>query len=223
MTPESALPARLISKHRTEGLVDGIYAVAMTLLVLELKIPETMQLTTAADFHHALAHLLPKGIAWLISFFILATFWISHQRAFHYVRHVDSKLLWINVVSLLFASLLPFSSALVGEHAQFFSAQVFYAANMSALALVAIWQIGHLAKHPELCQAPVPWYVAKAVRFRCFSIVAVAALAVAIAWFNPYFGTTAFMLMAVLGRLGRRMETREAEKAALLSSDRPFP
>jgi uncharacterized membrane protein len=223
MATATAHPARYLHKHRIETLTDGIYAVAMTILVLELKLPHAEDFRTAAAFHEAVAHLLPKFIAWLISFFILATFWISHHRAFHFVKRVDGKLLWINVMGLLFASFLPFASSLVGEHAAFFLAQVVYAVNMAAMALIAIWQISHLAAHPEICDPPVPAYVAKAVRFRCGSIVAVAALAIAIASWNPYFGTTAFILMAVLGRIGRRMEYRAAEREALLASDRPFP
>jgi uncharacterized membrane protein len=219
---ESAI-TRGLSKHRIEALTDGIYAVAMTLLVLELKIPETAPLRDEAAFVRELAHLVPKFIAWVISFFILAIFWLSHHRAFHYVRSVDRRLLAINVITLLFASLVPFSSALVGEHSNFFIAQVIYAANMAALALMAIWQITHLERHPELCHTPVPWYAAKASRFRSWSLVAVAALAVLLAAIDPRIGTMAFMLMIILGRIGRRFEIREAEKAALLSSDRPFP
>jgi len=211
---EATPVTRVLSKHRAEALVDGIYAVAMTLLVLELKIPESAVFHSAAEFHAQLLHLIPKFVAWLISFFILALFWISHQRAFHYLRVIDMRLLWIQIYSLLFASLLPFSSALVGEHAQYFAAQVFYAANMAALALLAVWQISYLEAHPNLCDPAVPWYVAKGARFRCWSIVAVAALALVIASFAPPFGTLAFALMAVLARVGRRIEARGAAREA---------
>ena len=61
-----------LSKHRLEALTDGIFAVAMTLLVIELKIPETAQIKVPEDLIAALLHLLPKFIAWLISFFVLA-------------------------------------------------------------------------------------------------------------------------------------------------------
>jgi uncharacterized membrane protein len=212
---------RVLGKHRVEALNDGIYAVAMTLLVLELKIPEVLQSESALV--RELLHLAPRFVAWIISFFILAIFWISHQRAFHFVRHVDAKLLWVNVVQLLLASLLPFSSSLVGEHPGFFTAQAFYAANMAALALATIWQLGYLERHAELCDPPVPRAVAKAARFRCWSLVAVAALAVLLAAFDPRIGTAAFMLMIVLSRIGRRIEAREAGKLAHLSPDLPLP
>ena len=122
------------------------------------------------------------------------------------------RLIQINFLSLLFISLLPFSSALVGEYTGVFFSQAFYAFNMAALALLSIWQMNHLVAHPELTAGPVPPPVAAGSRFRCWSLVAVAALAVLISWFFPYFGTTAFMLMMVLGRIGRRLEKRHAER-----------
>lgn len=223
MATATAHPARFLHKHRIEALTDGIYAVAMTLLVLELKFPHGAEFASGDQFHAELLHLLPKLIAWLISFFILATFWISHHRAFHFVKRVDVKLLWINLFGLLFASFLPFAASLVGEHAGFFVAQAIYAGNMAAMALIAIWQISHLSRNPDICDPPVPRYVTKAVYFRCGSIVVVAALAIGVALWKPYLGTATFILLAILGRIGRRMEQRGAEREAQLLSDRPFP
>ena len=211
-----------LSKHRVEALTDGIYAVAMTLLVLELKLPATAHDLTDAALGEEIAQLIPKLIAWLISFLILAILWLSHQRAFHHVRAVDGGLLWINVFSLLFASLLPFSSSLVGEHAALFVAQAFYAANMAAIAMLAVLQLRYLQRHPQLCIAGgFPEALRRAARFRCWSLVATAALAVAIAFFDPRFGTFAFMLMWPLGRISRRIEGRASTAAQPHSTEHP--
>jgi uncharacterized membrane protein len=209
-----------LSKHRIEGLTDGIYAVAMTLLVLELKLPESAHDLDAEQFRTLLLHLLPRFAAWIISFLVLAIFWVSHQRAMHWVRRTDGGLLWINVLSLLFASLLPFSSALVGEHGHLFLPQLFYAANMATLSLFAIVQLRYLASHPDLCvEGGFPAAVLRGASFRCWSLVAVAALAVAIAAVDPRFGTMAFMLMWPLGRIGRRLQDRHP--APPLSTEQP--
>jgi len=214
--------SRLVSKHRVEALSDGIYAVAMTLLVLELRMPEEVRQAGDAEFAQALAALAPRFIAWLLSFFILAVFWMGHQRAFHFVRHVDPQLLRINVVNLLFVSLMPFSSALVGEHTRHFLSQAFYAANMAALAAATLWQLAHLVAHPELCEPPLPRAVAAGARMRCWSLIALAALACALGWWVPRFASAVFVLMFLLARIARRVEARAAQKDALLS-DRPFP
>ena len=70
-----------LSKHRIEALTDGIYAVAMTLLVIELKLPAHELIHSQADLINAVGHLLPKFIAWLISFLVLSLFWLGHHKS----------------------------------------------------------------------------------------------------------------------------------------------
>ena len=86
-----------LSKHRIEALTDGIYAVAMTLLVIELKLPAHELIKNQADLINAVGHLLPKFIAWIISFLVLSMFWLGHHRLFQIVRHVDGKLVGLNL------------------------------------------------------------------------------------------------------------------------------
>ena len=75
-------PGRGLSAHRIEALTDGIYAVAMTLLVIELKLPDHQAVHGAEALAQALADLLPKVLAWFISFSVLAIFWFGHHRTF---------------------------------------------------------------------------------------------------------------------------------------------
>jgi uncharacterized membrane protein len=186
-----------------EALNDGIYAVAMTLLVLELKLPEGLPVADEDALAQELAHLAPKAVAWILSFVILGIFWIGHQRAFHYVHAVDGRLLWINVFALLFASLMPFSSALLGEHTGFFASHLVYDANMAALALTTLWQLHHLRSHPELCSPALPDPVFGGARLRCWWLVGISVFAVAVAAWNPRIATLPFILMFLVARLGR--------------------
>lgn len=195
----------LLSKHRVEGLTDAVYAVALTILVLELRVPAA-ESPDVAELHRGLAHLVPKALAWLVSFAVLAALWISHHRVFQWVRHADGKLLQINLVSLLFASFLPFCSALVGEWSRAFVSQLFYAGDLAALGLVALWQLRHLLAHPELLAEPMPDGFVRGARLRSRGLVATALLAVAIAAWRPPFATVAFALMAVVNPIGRRLE-----------------
>lgn len=204
-----------LSKHRLEALTDGIFAVAMTLLVIELKVPETAHIETTAQLHAALAHLLPKFIAWLISFFVLAIFWVSHHRLFHFVRHVDVPLQWLTIGYLTCVSLMPFSSALTGEYGGALISQVFYSINMALLSVMALLKSRYVFHHPELCgPTPMPVGVFKGARVRTSGLIAIAFLAVIITWILPdkgAIGNMAFMLMVVFGKIGRRVEAREMD------------
>ena len=206
-----------LSKHRLEALTDGIFAVAMTLLVIELKIPETAHITTGEQLIAALGQLVPKFVAWVISFFVLAIFWASHHRLFHFVRVIDGKLTWLTIGYLACVSLMPFSSALTGEYGGALVAQTFYSINMALLGMMALLKSRHIHMHPELCGPPIPVSVFKGARLRTSGLIVVAAMAIAITAALPGkgpIGNTAFMLMFVFGKMGQRIEARRtAEKS----------
>jgi len=205
--------ARLYNKHRIEALSDGIFAVAMTLLVIDLKLPEHGSIASNHDLINAVGHLIPKFIAWLISFFVLALFWLGHHRLFHYVRHVDGKLLAYCLLQLGFVSLMPFSSALSGEYTPLLFSQIFYSINMTGLALTALLIGRHVYGHHELTLLPMPAIVYKGIRIRTGGLVIISIAAIVIAFYIPNAGNIAFMLMMPIGTVVRRMEAREAKLA----------
>ena len=90
MRPEPGPAANpVFSKHRIEALTDGIFAVAMTLLVIELKVPEPATIHAPGDVATAVVRLIPTFISWTISVFVLGIFWNGQHRMFHFVRIVD--------------------------------------------------------------------------------------------------------------------------------------
>ena len=207
------LPARLYNKHRIEALGDGIFAVAMTLLVIELKLPDHGTIHSNSELMNAVSALIPKFIAWFISFFVLALFWLGHHRLFHYVRHVDGKLLAYSLVQLGFVSLMPFASALSGEYAGALFSQVFYSAIMACLAMTALLIGSYVYRHHELTATPMPQVVYRGMRIRTTGLVIISLCAVVIAAYIPYAGNVAFTLMFVIGFAVRRMEARTAKNS----------
>jgi uncharacterized membrane protein len=114
-----------LSKRRVEFLTDGIFAVVMTLLVLEISVRQISSSHDAIDSAVAGTELLnglfdlwPKILSFAISFIILAIFWVSHHRLFHYIKHVNRPLMWINFMFLMPTCFLPFSASLLGEYSQ---------------------------------------------------------------------------------------------------------
>lgn len=197
-----------MSKHRLDAITDGIFAVAMTLLVIELKIPETAHIASADALLRALAHLMPKFFGWVISFLVLALFWWGHHRAFHFVRVVDGKLVLINLVFLGFVSFMPFASALSGEYGTYFPSQVVYSGTMLMISMMALWMWRYLHRNPQLCHPPLPELAWRLARLRTGMLAAISVIAVAIAWVLPTGGNMAFMLMMAAGPLSRRIEKR---------------
>lgn len=102
--------------NRIEALADGIFAVAMTILVLDLHVPELGRVTSETRLLSALESLMPKAFSFVSGFVILGTLWIGHRYQFHYIRRSNRAILWINLVFLLTISFLPFVVALIGTY-----------------------------------------------------------------------------------------------------------
>ena len=196
------------SVHRIEALTDGIFAVAMTLLVIDLKVPEVAQVHSVSDLIQAIANLSPKFLAWLISFLVLALFWFGHHRTFGYVRQATGRLLALNLTQLAFVSLMPFSSALIGQYGGVLFSQIVYGANMVAVAVFSLSISRYVYRHPELSSAPMPLGAYRGSQIRIFALITISAIAVAIGAVSPGLGNIAFVLMAIVMPVSRRIEAR---------------
>lgn len=120
--------ASLPGPGRLEAFSDGVLAIVITLLVLELKTPHLEAANDAGEALTALLALAPKFLGYLLSFFFVAVFWINHHRFFRLIRQVDNGLLWLNILLLLALSFVPFPTAMIGE----------YPGNATGLAIFAL-------------------------------------------------------------------------------------
>ena len=121
-----------LPKARLEALTDGIFAVTMTLLVLDLKFPEHA-LDRTSDFLPALRALVDRFDDYVISFVALCVFWLAHLRLLRRVRETDSHFVWLNLGFLLLTTLVPMLTALVGDNPDHPRAAILYGANMVAI------------------------------------------------------------------------------------------
>lgn len=119
-----------LGKTRVEALTDGVFAIAMTLLVFGITIPAVAQDSPAAVFQQKLLELWPKFLTYGISFIVLGIYWVGHHNQFHYIRRTDRTLLWINIFFLMSVGLIPFSTTLMGQFPTQQSAVVLYGANL---------------------------------------------------------------------------------------------
>ena len=128
-------------KNRLEAFSDGMFAIILTILVLELHVPH-LENNSLATFLTAIKEIAPKFFAFLFSFFILAIFWINHHHIIHQIQKVDTKLLWFNMALLFFSSLFPFITAFIGDYPQNPFVVALYPINMalSSISISALWK-----------------------------------------------------------------------------------
>ena len=124
-----------MSTRRIETLVDGIFAISMTLLVLTIGIPSISGYVSEAAFQQQIATLAPKIGIYALSFWILSLFWRVNHRQFHYIKRADHTLITINTLWLLFVALLPFSTSLIGDYGQYYTSNVIFNLNMLLIGL----------------------------------------------------------------------------------------
>lgn len=96
---------------------DAVFAIAITLLVIEIKVPEIHEEVSDKALFHSLGHLVPKFLGFIISFLLIGLYWTIHHRMFGYVTDYNSRLLWLNLFFLFFIVLMPFSTGFYGEYA----------------------------------------------------------------------------------------------------------
>jgi uncharacterized membrane protein len=122
------------SLERLRALTDGIYAIVATLLVLDLKGPDTLDLTNS-ELTANLFQQIPNFIAYLVSFFVVATFWMRNHWILEPLKKCDETTFWLNFLHLLFLSLLPYTASLIGRYEQDPIAVVLFSSSLGLAGL----------------------------------------------------------------------------------------
>ncbi|HET9339703.1 MAG TPA: TMEM175 family protein [Casimicrobiaceae bacterium] len=123
-----------LPRARLEALTDGIFAVTMTLLVLDLKFPPDA--LDGASTWGALSAIANRLDDYVISFVALCVFWLAHLRLLRRLRDPDATFVWLNLAFLLLTTLVPTLTALVGDHPAHPRAAVFYGANLVGILAI---------------------------------------------------------------------------------------
>ena len=129
---------------------DAVIAIAITLLVVTLAIPEATE-----NVGDALLDRWPQMLSYVLSFLVIGVFWMAHHRIFRYVGSIDQRLIWLNLLFLMCVAFIPFPTGVLGDHDSSRRAIVFYAATngLTGTVLASIWQYlihaGHLNERAD--------------------------------------------------------------------------
>jgi uncharacterized membrane protein len=138
---------RLIEKVRLDALTDGVFAVAMTLLVIDLKLPESFHPMTAEALLHGLLELKTQFLVYVISFIVLGLRWMSLAKLSRQHETVDDRYVHWALVHLLLITCVPFSTMVVGRYGEFVPAIWLYCGNTIVAALAAARLASLVAPH----------------------------------------------------------------------------
>ena len=140
---ESHLPEALVEMSRLNNLSDGVFAIALTLLAFDLRLPEGV---LVSDLPNKLLELAPKFVVYLISFVVIGGAWGAHQRMLNQIKRGDGLLVWLNLFCLLFVGLLPAGAALLGRYPNAFVAITCFALDVVLIELTTLWLWRHASR-----------------------------------------------------------------------------
>lgn len=190
------------NKDRLAALSDGVFAVALTLLVLDLR-PPISAIGSERDLLAAIATLGPQFLAYLMSFMTLGIFWVGQQTQLNHFERCDRDLTWIHIGFLLTITLMPFSTALLAHYMTFRSALLLYWLNivLSGTALVASWTY---ATRAGLVNAETSKDVSDAMLRRIIIAQSLYAIGALLCVVNTYASVAAIVLVQVIYVLAPR-------------------
>ena len=185
---------------------DAVFAIAITLLVIELKVPEIHEFHKSldSDILHKLAEMIPKFIGFFVSFFVIGQYWTVHHRLFGYLHDYSTKLLWANLFYLLGIVLLPFSTGFFSE--LFMSGSkipfAFYVVNILFLASMntRLWRIVANPKY-KLSKLDRKTTFIKYYITRSYMVPGIFTLAFLLSFISMWLGAVILWLMPFYGIL----------------------
>ncbi len=135
-----------MNKNRVEAFSDGVFAIVITLLILDIRVPEVEYNQLAAS----LVAVLPRIFAYVISFGVIGVYWLAHHQSLQLVGKLNGFLIWLNLIYLLAVSFMPFPTALLGRYPMQPLPIVIYGLNLIAANTIGRVVTVYMRTHPEL-------------------------------------------------------------------------
>ncbi len=187
------LPNKAESTDRIEALSDGLFAVALTLLILDLRVPEVRDVP--AGVLPAFLQLLPRIAIYIVSYLVVGYCWIWHHLTFAVIERSTRGLLWINLLALVAVSFLPFSTAFVARYPAATASVVIYGLNLLwfSIMLNVVWAYAVRKRLvAELDDATIT-----ASTRRSYIVTILCVIAIALSFVNPHLGLVMYVLIPI--------------------------
>ncbi|MFN2291740.1 MAG: TMEM175 family protein [Anaerolineae bacterium] len=181
---------------------DAVFAIAITLLALDIRLPAGAESFGNAEMLRQLLGLWPKYLAYLISFLAIGSFWLGHHRRFPFIRRYDGGLLTFNLLFLMVIAFVPFPTSVLSESGNR-TATIFYALTMilGALMLAALWW--HASRHNRLTDPGLDAGEVRRQFVPALLTIALFALSIGLAFLDENLARLSWLLVVPISRLGQ--------------------
>lgn len=177
---------------------DAVFAIAITLLVIDIKVPEIHDGDVATELPRLVRELIPNILSYVISFLVIATFWLAHHRLFRYIRRYDHRLLWLNLIFLMFVAFLPFPTGILGRYGNTFFAVVFYVVIQITIGLLLTLLWDHATRGHRLVDPDLDPRLVREQLSRNLAVPLIFALSLGVAAINSTAGKLFWLLVLAI-------------------------
>lgn len=200
------------SPGRIEALADGVFAIVMTILVFDFKVPSVKPGAGEAEFFDELSKIWPVAVCFFMSFVSVATLWIGYRAQFHFIRRVDRPLQWIGLFFMMFVTLIPFLTRLMAAFPAYWLPDLLYGVNIMLAGLMLQWHWIYATTHAWIAGShltnEIRWAVVRRIGWGQVMYLA----AVGLAPFSPWGSVGIYIAVPLLyllpGRVDRHVVPR---------------
>jgi len=219
VAPPGAAEARPLAFERVVFFSDAVFAIAITLLALDLRLPQMAEDLTSSQLNAALVDLTPKLFGYALGFVVIGQYWLVHWRRFLSIRDIDGRLAAINLLQLGFVAILPFPTSLLAEDGDLPAPVVLYALTVAAIGLSGTLSWLY-AIRAGLVEPGMPRMGANLATLRGLTVPAIFLLSLPLILVHPYVAAVGWLLILPAQRLlgwyqGRRPAVEAAGGAGL--------
>ena len=194
---------------RIVNFSDGVFAIVITLLILTIQVPEIPPALVAQELPNRLLALAPKFLSYMISFLVVAIYWMAHHRIFRPIKGYDRGLLWLNFLFLMMVSFLPFPTSLLGEYREQQLPVVIYALNVSAASLLLVSISWYATNRSRLTDPTLDERATRHGRIQGLAVPVVFLLSIAISFLSVEAAMYSWLLLFAVDPLLRRIWSRQ--------------
>ena len=184
--------------ERLQSLMDGIFAFAMTLLVLNLILPDPANLPGETRLHQMLQGEVQAFYNYALSFLLLAIFWMIHSQQLHILEKTNFAHLWLNMIILMFIVLVPFSASIMSDYPNDTLTNLTFALNMFIIGVLYYFNWHYAIGKHKLIGEKIDAKRVEIARRRSLLTPCISVLAIVLAFVAPSFAALSYLLIPVL-------------------------
>ena len=181
---------------------DAVFAIAITLLALEIHLPVEAAGLSDLQLMNSLIEIWPKYLSFIISFLVIGNFWISHHRRFRSITRYDTRLLLLNLVMLMCIAFIPFPTSILSENSNR-TATIFYALSIAMTGLLSTILWWYASRENRLTMKSFDDQIARRYLLSILTIPVVFLLSIGLAFINPDLAKFSWVLTAPAALLAR--------------------